>query len=88
MYTSNGEWTSGVSALSRTVADDCNWLGVASIGDDVPEYLHKEIEDKMDELFDKAYHDFLKFLDEKGLVKCMWAVITKERDSKIYPKGG
>ena len=83
MIDSNGKWTSGTSYLSRTVADDCNWLGVALIGDDVPEHLHSEVENKMDELLDEAYNKFIKWLDEKGLAKCMWGIITKERDAKI-----
>lgn len=58
---------------------DYNWLGVAFVDEDLPNYkkIEELINKKTEQLRDKAMQEFDKFLDELGLEQVMGVIVEK-----------
>jgi glutamate dehydrogenase/leucine dehydrogenase len=55
-----------------------NALGVAFIADDVSKNTADKVNEKMEEIMDKALEEFEKFLESQGLEFAMGVVIPKQ----------
>lgn len=64
---------------------DFNWLGVAFVSENVPNYkeIEEKIENKMEELREKAMEEFDEYLDSLGLEQVM-GVIKQKEITNIY----
>ena len=57
---------------------DYNWLGVVSISEDLPAEIKEMVNQKIDELKEKAENEFEEFLDENKLENIMGVIFKKE----------
>ena len=63
---------------------DYNWLGVCGVSEDLSVKMHRQIQDKMQELLDNAIEEFNDFLDANDLEQTMG--IIKSKDEIQQPK--
>lgn len=54
-----------------------NWLGVAFVSENLPCEIEEMVEQKMDELREKATKEFDKFLDRNDLEQVMGVIVRK-----------
>ena len=54
-----------------------NWLGVAFVSEDLPCEIEEMVEQKMDELREKAMEEFDKFLNRNDLEQVMGVIVRK-----------
>ena len=54
-----------------------NWLGVAFVSEDLPIEIEKMVNQKMEELKEKASEEFEMFLDRNNLEQVMGVIVKK-----------
>lgn len=54
-----------------------NWLGVAFVSEDLPIEIEEMVNEKMEELREKAMEDFDMFLDRNNLEQVMGVIVEK-----------
>ncbi len=54
-----------------------NWLGVAFVSEDLPIEIEEMVNQKMEELKEKAYEEFEMFLDRNNLEQVMGVIVEK-----------
>ena len=56
---------------------DYNWLGVVFVSEDLPAEIEEMVNQKMDELKEKAEKEFEEFLDKNDLEQVMGVIVRK-----------
>jgi len=56
---------------------DFNWLGVAFVAENLPCEIEEMVNQKMDELKDKAMEEFDRFLNRNNLEQIMGVIVQK-----------
>lgn len=54
-----------------------NWLGVAFVSENLPCEIEEMVNQKMEELKEKAMEEFDKFLDRNNLEQVMGVIVEK-----------
>lgn len=54
-----------------------NWLGVAFVSEDLPIEIEEMVNQKMEELKEKAYEEFEMFLNRNNLEQVMGVIVEK-----------